>query len=106
MSEYLLGVITPFAAIAGLALALGLTYLMLRLGGWLNQKIHYHFVETIELEKNRVNPFDEKPVRPEFEDSANRLRDALLISPKLTLIRIFGRIILVARDYEEKKSDG
>ncbi|TDP92340.1 hypothetical protein EDF62_1546 [Leucobacter luti] len=105
MPEYWLGVITPFAVLAGLALTGALGYLMFRLGDWLGQQTHYHFVETINLEKNRRNPLEQSD-RPEFQDSADKLRDALLVSPKLRMLRAFGRIVLIARDYEKKETDG
>lgn len=102
MSEYWLGFVTPFVGIAGFALALGAAYLLVRAADWLNSRIHEHLVEKITIKKNLADPFGTRPERPEHYDKATKLRDALLESPKLWLIRGFGFMVLLVRDYREK----
>lgn len=104
MSDYWLGVITPFALIAGLALVAATAYLLFRLGDWLNSKTHAHLVEKITVARNLADPFGMKAARPEYYDKATKLRDALLKSPRMWLLRGFGLVILIVRDFEEKPS--
>lgn len=105
MSEYWLGVLTPFALICGLAIACGLAYALFRLGDWLNEKTHGHFAEKITVQKNLADPFRTKPKRPEYLDQANKFRDALLRSPRMLLFRAFGLLVIVIRDYREAPDD-
>lgn len=104
MNEYWLGVITPFALIAGLALVAAVVYALFRLGDWLNSKTHGHMVEKITISPNLADPFGTKPARPRYYDKATKFRDALLKSPQMWLLRGFGLVILIVRDFEEKSS--
>lgn len=101
MNDYWLGVLSPFILIAGLSIIAGVVYALFRLGDWLNEKTHGHFVEKIEVQKNKADPFKTKPARPEYLDKANQFRDALLRSPKMWLFRAFGFVVITVRDYRE-----
>lgn len=103
MSDYWLGVLTPFILIGGLALVLSAAYLMIRAGDWLNSKIHGHLVERIPVRKNKASsPLSVREERPEYFDKATEFRDALLASPKMWLFRAFGYVVVTVRDYREE----
>ena len=106
MTEYWMGVVTPFACIGGLALLLGTGYLLYRLAEWLNERTHTRFMEKIKIARNLADPFGQKPERPKFFDKATHLRDALLRSPKMWMVRTLGFCVLIVRDFEtEEQSD-
>lgn len=78
-------------------------YLLLALGRILWNRVDVAMMERITLADNRVNPFV-KDTRHPKEDSANKLRDALMESPKLTVLRGFGRVVIIARNTKENGS--
>lgn len=101
MSEYWLGVLTPFMLIVGVLLLWLLAAVARRV--WVS--LHRAFSTTIVVKHNLVE-FNElvggepRSPKPEYWDSANRLRDALLVNPKLRVWAGFGRLFFVARDVQ------
>lgn len=54
--------------------------------------------QRVKLAKDRVNPFGPKPDGPTYEKAANRLRDALLETPRLIAFGGLGWRIFIVRD--------
>lgn len=100
MSDYWLGVLTPFALIGGLALALAVSYALIRLGDWLRSVTHNALIVNIRIRKNMPN-WSGGERNPQHYDQATKLRDALLKSPRMLMIRAFGRMVLIVREYRE-----
>jgi hypothetical protein len=101
VSEYWLGVLTPFALIAGLAIALAAAWALLPLAHYLNSKIQVAMFAKVKIAPNLArSPFSEPDDKPEYYDKATAFRDALLNSPKMFSIRALGHTVLIVRDYE------
>lgn len=81
-------------------LAVGLIlWILYSFATWCWEKIHVALLSKVELAKNRVNPFGEDK-DPEFLDSANLIRDALLKSPRVRIARGLGWYVLIVRDHK------
>ncbi len=101
MSEYAWGVITPFIALGGLALAVAVAWLLVALARHIWAKTHWALMTTVKLPKNpyrlrlKGDPEDD---RPEYIVAANKFRDALLESPKLHTFAGLGWRLILVRD--------
>lgn len=107
MSQYQLGVITPFAIIIGLAIAAALAYALYWAGQWLNSRVDTKLLSRIKVDKNQVDFFSEpsKKELPQHWDAATRFRDALLESPKLYMVATLGWRVLIVRDQSATRRD-
>lgn len=105
MNDYWLGVLTPFALIGGLALALALSWLMLSAADWFRSRLNESFVERISLPTHACDLYTVDGFEHPNLTAANKLRDAVLASPRLHLINLPGWRVFVARDYRELKED-
>lgn len=101
MSDYALGVITPFAVIAGLALIAGVAYLLVKLALFLNARTHVRLFERIKVGPNLADPFSTTPERSRYYDKATEFRDVLLRSPQMWMINLLGFAVLVVRAFDE-----
>lgn len=103
MSAYWWGVLSPFILIAALGLLFGLVYLLATAGHWLWMQAHEKMIQRVKLRINAVsNPYEDADERPDYEDSANKFRDALLDSPRLYSVAGLGWRIMLVREYKEK----
>lgn len=105
MTEYAWGIMTLPLALGALALAAGITWLLIAVARHLWAKTHYALMDTVKLRRNlariRLNGEPEDD-RPEYLDAANKFRDALLESPRMyTLGGLGWRLVLV----RESRSD-
>jgi hypothetical protein len=68
---------------------------------------HQRLISKIDLRENpRAIRFRGDPApepRPKYEDTANRMRDALLQSPRLYSGYGLGWMLIICRDYREAK---
>lgn len=67
-------------------------------------KWHIALLNRVDLARNPYR-FNAEGDGPEYIESANKVRDALLKSPRFWQIAGFGFILLIVRDWKEK-SDG
>lgn len=111
MNDYAWGVLTPFLAIAGLALALGAGWLMVAAARHLWGNTHYALMSSTHLPKNRKavylrgqQPADEEG-KPEYLDAANKFRDALLQAPRMFTVAGLGWRVLLVRDTRNEPTD-
>lgn len=101
MTDYAWGVLTPFLALAALALAVGVAWLLIALARHLWGTTHYALMGSVKIAKNRARlrlkggPPDE---RPEYLESANKFRDALLQAPRMFMVAGLGWRVLFVRD--------
>lgn len=107
MTDYLLGVITPFAAIAGLALVIAIAWLVAGLARKAWASVHLRLIETVEIEvRDEVYLFGEddgtdRKLRKRIR-KANAVRDALVRAPgRLLSIQALGFRVLIAREWRE-----
>jgi len=59
-------------------------------------KLHERLLDKVKLQPNKFD-FDEDD-KPEYLDSANQIRDALLRSPKFVSFRGLGWYVILIRD--------
>lgn len=108
MTEYQWGLATLPIAIGGLAIAVGLGYLLISVARHLWGKTHYSLMLTVKVAKNRArfrlkgSPPDD---RPEYWDAANKFRDALLESPKMHSFAGLGWRVIVVRESRTEVAD-
>lgn len=108
MTEYAWGVLTPFLSLAALALAVGVSWLLVACARHLWGRTHYSLMMTVKIAKNRArlrlkgDPPDE---RPEYLDAANKFRDALLESPRMTTFAGLGWRVLLVRDSRTERTE-
>lgn len=118
MSDYALGVVTPFAAIAALALALGAAYLMASGARKLWASTHYRLIQTVQVRTQQLASFawdgdhaaaERRAAQTERRErirKANLVRDGLIRGPgKIVAIEALGFHLLVVRAYRETKRD-
>jgi len=104
MTDYAWGVLTPFIAIAGLALAIGVAYLLAAAARHLWGKTNYALMGKTTLRRNRpeYDPSGTSEAKPEYLDAANTFRDALLESPVVRTVAALGWRVLVVRDTTDR----
>ncbi|MDF2895716.1 MAG: hypothetical protein K0Q46_2502 [Rhodococcus erythropolis] len=102
MSEFWAGVLVlPVAAVVG---GLGFWLLVGARRAWV--KTHEALLfQRVKLAKDRINPFGPKPDGTTYEKAANRLRDALLETPRLLAFGGLGWRIFVVRDSKANDDD-
>jgi len=108
MDSFWWGVLTPFIAIGGLALAIGAGYLLVAAARHLWGKTHYTLMGKTVLRKNLAvyKPFGDdgtEEEKPKYLDAANTFRDALLKSPTVYTTAALGWRLLLVRDVREKR---
>lgn len=67
------------------------------------KRLHWRAIERVDLAKNRKRLFlrgqpDPDADKPEYLDAANKVRDALVVSPRLHTVSGFGWIVMLVRD--------
>lgn len=101
MTDYAWGVLTPFLALAALATGAGLGWLLAALARRLWGATHYMLLGRTTLARNRIRfrlkgePEDD---RREYQDAADRFRDALLDSPTMYTVAGLGWRVLFVRE--------
>lgn len=95
MSEFWVGVLVLPAILAAFG-ALWALWLLINL---LNNKVNELLVTKIEVKPYGKNPFREGPHDP-YEQSAERLKQAVKRSPKLYMFHALGWRVFVVRDYD------
>lgn len=104
MSDFSWGVLTAFLLAGGLALALGLAYLLVALARHLWAKTHYALMDSVDIAPNRQNPYrGAAQDKPEYLDSANKIRDALLESPRMYTVAGLGWRAVIVRETTTKE---
>ena len=97
MAEYWIGVLTPFAMVA----AVLLLWLLAAAARLLWSRLHRAFSTKLVVTRNLPEWGSSQPApKPEYWDDANRIRDSLLVIPKLRVWAGFGRLFIVARDVQ------
>lgn len=97
MSEFWLGVLTPFIILAAAAVVAGLGALAVKLWALVDATL---VLDVVKLRPNRFNPF-KKDGRPEYLESANLIRDTLLESPRLYVLNGLGWTIAIVRKHRD-----
>lgn len=69
-------------------------------------KLHLRLIQRIELPQNPVTftfrGEEPKPKRVEYEDAANKMRDAMLLSPRILTFFGLGWYVVAGRDIRGK----
>lgn len=108
MTDYVWGILTPFLALGGLALAVGVAWLLIAVARHLWAKTHYALMDTVKLRPNLARiQFKGEPEddRPEYLDAANKFRDALLQSPRMYTLGGLGWRLVFVRESRTDDDD-
>lgn len=98
MSEYWLGVLTPFIVIGGI----GLLALVFALVVWLWSRIDWHLMARTDLAPD-LRSFNDPADKPRTHvTAANKIPNALLESPRLYSIYGLGWIVVLVRNSRQK----
>lgn len=108
MTDFVWGVLTPFLALGGLALAAGAAWFLIAAARHLWGQAHYALMGVTKLRPNRARAiFKGEPEddRPEYLDAANRFRDALLQSPRMYTVAGLGWRAVLVRETRDADND-
>lgn len=99
MSDYWIGVLTPFALVAaGVAL-----WLLYSLATWAWARLHIAFLARVDLAQNPLRVYG-RDDRRQYSVAAQKLVDSFIESPRLYVFSGLGWRFVLVRDYREHES--
>lgn len=96
MTEYWVGLLTPFAVAAGI---IGL-WLLYSLATWAWARLHTALIARVDLARNRLRVYGEDD-RIQYSVAAQKLVDTMVESPRLYIFAVLGWQLVIVRDFRE-----